>query len=104
MSQSTDIRNARTLKRAQAAYDDRAEPDEPESSTSLQPLGDAMILVDFVLTSFGSVAVNGAWIKAEFVESHCFSKAVLETWRCAIQRETDSDFMGLVDCGDDWER
>jgi hypothetical protein len=90
MSQSTDIRNARTLKRAQAAYDDRAEPDEPESRISQQQIGDAEVEVDYC-TFGGHVVVNGVWISGQFVEAHEFAQSRCNAWERRIRAELARD-------------
>jgi hypothetical protein len=80
-------RNARTFKRAQSAWDDRAEPDEPESCTSLQRIGDALVLVDFCTDGCGGVVINGAWIEADFVESGEFAQYRVDRWARDIRAE-----------------
>lgn len=58
--------------------------------TSLQPLGDARVLVVFEINKCDgkpNVAALGVYIEAEFVEASCFSEDQLGRWEASIQLE-----------------
>ena len=62
--------------------------------TSLQPLGDARVLVEFEQhTDNGKtqVAVNGCFITNDWVEASCFSADQCARWEAAILLEVLED-------------
>jgi hypothetical protein len=65
--------------------------DADEGLTSLQPLGDASVLVEYDLGAFGTPCITGAYIAGEFVDSTEFSPARLSKWHAAISRELEKD-------------
>lgn len=64
---------------------------DPDTRTSLQPLGDTQVMVEYEEHSAGSVHVTGAWINAEFVERDEFSSRRLDAWETAIEKQIERD-------------
>ena len=62
--------------------------------TSLQPLGDARVLVEFEQNTENDklqVVVNGCFIERQFVEASCFSADQCQRWESAILLEVLED-------------
>ena len=59
--------------------------------TSLQPLGDARVLVAYSFTSNNDVSVDGITIGGDFVDAENFSSFVRGMWRRAIEAEERKD-------------
>lgn len=59
--------------------------------TSLQPLGDARVLVSYSFTSNNDVSVDGITIGGDFVDAENFSQFVRGMWRRAIEAEERKD-------------
>lgn len=64
---------------------------DPDTRTSLQPLGNTAVMVEYEEHSAGSVHVTGAWINAEFVERDEFSNRRLDAWETAIEKQIERD-------------
>ena len=68
----------------------RAEVEAEEGLTSLQPLGDAQVMVCYSSDGDG-LDIDGATINAEFVHADNFSAFVLRQWEKAIRKEERKD-------------
>lgn len=94
MSIAQAIRNARTFKRAQCDYDNLADPwvdaDDADECTSLQPLGNAEVLVCFTWSA-GEPVIEGAYVNADIVDVNCFAERVVQQWTAAIAKEWERD-------------
>ena len=66
------------------------DPTTDDWCTSLQPLGDASVLVAFANDDDG-LSIEGAFINAEFVHIDCFSADVCREWKKAIRSEEIKD-------------
>lgn len=72
--------------------------------TSLQPIGDAHLLVEFEVETIDgkpNVTVNGAYSDGErggFIEASCFSEDQLCRWEASIREELlgDADQLNLL--------
>lgn len=60
---------------------------DDDSFTSLQPLGDASVMVVYTFTGNNDVSVDGIMIGGEFVDAENFSQFVRGMWRRAIEAE-----------------
>lgn len=65
----------------------RAEVDAEEGVTSLQPLGDAQVMVVYSRDSNNSLTIDGATINGEFVSVDNFSTFVRGQWEKALRSE-----------------
>ena len=62
-----------------------------DGCTSLQPLGDARVMVSYSWDSNNSLSIDGATIGAEFVSVDNFSNHVRGQWEKAIKAEEAKD-------------
>jgi len=92
-----ELRNSRAMSAAQARWDNMAPPEPDDERTSLQPLGNAQVLVEYV-APFGIVSICGAYLNAEFVDEYEFSRRRLEAWRVAVQAELDREIADAAEC------
>lgn len=58
-----------------------------DGPTSLQPLGDAHVMICYSFNDNDGMAIDGATINAEFVHATNFSAFVLSQWEKAIRAE-----------------
>lgn len=65
----------------------RAQVEAEEGLTSLQPLGDAQVMVCYSIDDNDGLKIDGATINAEFVHVDNFSAFVLRQWEKAIRAE-----------------
>jgi len=88
----------RAFAEAQARWDNTPPPEiEDDERTSLQPLGDAEVLVAYS-APFGHVSIAGAYVGAEFVDACEFSQRRLDAWQSYIQSGLDSDAADSAEC------
>lgn len=90
----------RAFAAAQERFDSAAPLEVPEAEdlcTSLQPLGDAEVLVLYG-APFGHVSIAGAYVGAEFVEADEFARRRLDAWQWHIQQELDADRADTAEC------
>ncbi|MEY4636538.1 MAG: hypothetical protein RJA55_2336 [Acidobacteriota bacterium] len=87
--------SAATLGTLGSARAMRAEPlNDPECTeccTSLQQMGPARVLVEYVLNDFGNAEIVGAWIDSELVDADHFSISTQLAWCKAIDAELERD-------------
>jgi hypothetical protein len=76
----------RSFANAQLSFDNLAEPEVEESSTSLQPLGPVQVSVDYFWRD-DSADINGIWLDGELIDADAFSPATLAKWQASIERE-----------------
>ena len=114
MSTASAIRAARAFKRAEYGPGDEqtwgpiVDPrdpraDDPEEFTSLQPIGDAEVMVCYEVHA-GYVTITGAYIGADRVEPEEFAGHRITAWQLRIQAEVDRDREDAADYARDaWE-
>jgi len=74
-------------------HDPRTDADD--AGTSLQPLGDAKVMVQF--SNDAGVYIIGAEIGGEWVDRDSFSLMTLQAWKQAIQAEQGSDLAAFLE-------
>ena len=110
MSTASAIRAARAFKRADYGPGDETtwgpivdprdpRADDPDEYTSMQPLGDAEVLVVYCV-DHGIVQITGAYIGADVVEPEEFAGHRITAWTLRIQAEVDRDREDAMDCGE----
>lgn len=88
---------------AQVAHDNVAPPDDIDTSTSLQDLGDGQALVGYTAAGL-TVTIEGAWIGQVYVDATDFACSVVAGWQKAIRAEIERDIADYEaaqrdDCG-----
>ena len=66
-------------------------PDDPECCTSLQPMGPAQVMVEYIVNDCGDAEICGAWIAGELVDADHFSYSTQLAWCKAIDAELERD-------------